>query len=156
MTRGRKPTPTALKVISGNPGKRPLNENEPQPEVKIPECPADLGREARQEWDRIAPKLEKLGILTEIDATALACYCQAFERWVKAEAVLKKSGELLKSEKTGGLYQNPYLAVANRAMEQMRQFLTEFGMTPSSRSRVQVKEPQEKSSLKAFVAQKHG
>ena len=30
-TRGRKPKPTALKVLEGNPGKRPLNDREPVP-----------------------------------------------------------------------------------------------------------------------------
>jgi P27 family predicted phage terminase small subunit len=48
----------------------------------------------------------------------------------------KSSGPVIKSKTTGTFYQNPFLAVANRAMKQMRDFLTEFGMTPSSRSRV--------------------
>lgn len=50
--------------------------------------------------------------------------------------MLKSTGTVIKSKTTGAIYQNPYLAVANRAMKQMRDFLTEFGMTPSSRSRV--------------------
>jgi P27 family predicted phage terminase small subunit len=50
--------------------------------------------------------------------------------------MLKSTGPVIKSKTTGAIYQNPYLAVANRAMKQMRDFLTEFGMTPSSRSRV--------------------
>jgi P27 family predicted phage terminase small subunit len=50
--------------------------------------------------------------------------------------MLKTTGTVVKSKTTGAVYQNPYLAVANRAMKQMRDFLTEFGMTPSSRSRV--------------------
>ena len=41
-TRGRKPKPTAMKELEGNPGKRPLNPNEPRPERKAPRCPAWL------------------------------------------------------------------------------------------------------------------
>ena len=48
-TRGRKPKPTALKVLEGNPGKRPLNENEPKPENKAPRCPSWLEQEAKNE-----------------------------------------------------------------------------------------------------------
>jgi P27 family predicted phage terminase small subunit len=66
----------------------------------------------------------------------LAAYCQAWSRWVKAEEMLKSTGPVIKSKTTGAIYQNPYPAVANRAMKQMRDSLTEFGMTPSSRSRV--------------------
>ena len=39
-TRGRKPKPTALKVLEGNPGKRPLNENEPIPPKGSIKCPS--------------------------------------------------------------------------------------------------------------------
>jgi P27 family predicted phage terminase small subunit len=67
---------------------------------------------------------------------ALAAYCQAWSRWDKAEEMLKSTGPVIKSKTTGAIYQNPYLAVANRTMKQMRDFLTEFGMTPSSRSRM--------------------
>jgi phage terminase small subunit len=51
--RGRRPKPTRLKLLTGNPGKRPLNETEPRPEAAIPECPVVLGPVARQEWDRL-------------------------------------------------------------------------------------------------------
>ena len=40
--RGRRPVPTCMKLLTGNPGKRPLNANEPQPKPEIPECPPQL------------------------------------------------------------------------------------------------------------------
>ena len=134
--RGRKPKPSALKMFEGNPGKRALNQNEPKPAVQTPDCPVHLDDEAQAEWNRITPELSTLGLIARIDRAALAAYCQAWSRWVKAEEMLKSTGPVIKSKTTGAIYQNPYLAVANRAMKQMRDFLTEFGMTPSSRSRV--------------------
>jgi P27 family predicted phage terminase small subunit len=62
-------------------------------------------------------------------------FCQAWERWVEAEEALKKYGVMVKSPNNFPM-QSPYLAVANRAMEQMRALLAEFGMSPSSRTRV--------------------
>ncbi len=132
---GRKPKPSALKMFEGNRGKRALNQNEPKPAVQTPECPVHLDDEAQAEWSRITPELSTIGLIARIDRAALAAYSQAWSRWVKAEEMLKPSGPVVKSKTTGAIYQNPHLAVANRAMKQMRDFLTEFGMTPSSRSR---------------------
>ena len=133
--RGRKPKPTKLKLLAGNPGGRPLNDREPEPEVTIPDCPDHLTDVAKAEWERIAPELESLGLLSEIDRAALAGYCTAWGRWVEAEEQLKKTGTIVKSPNNFPI-QSPFLAIANKALGQMREFLTEFGMTPSARSRV--------------------
>ena len=133
---GRKPQPTALKLICGNPGKRPLNEHEPQPALAIPECPEHLSPEARREWERITEHLHRLGLLSQIDRAALAAYCQAYGRWVEAEQSITKLGLVVKAPGSGYPIQNPYLPIANKALEHMRHFLTEFGMTPASRSRI--------------------
>lgn len=135
MTRGPKPKPTATKRLEGNPGKRPLNEREPTPRAGILKMPAHLEGEAATEWKRITKELKDAGLLTQLDVTALAAYCQAWARWVEAETQLKKHGPVVKSP-SGYPIQNPYLAIANGAMKQMLAFMVEFGMTPSSRSRV--------------------
>lgn len=136
--RGRKPQPTKLKLLHGNPGKRPLNALEPIPDPEIPECPDHIRGEARNEWDRISVVLYAQGVLTSIDRAALAGYCLAYGRWYDAEQVLAKTNVVLVSKDTGNMYPNPYLHIANKAMEQMHKFLIEFGMTPSSRSRITV------------------
>lgn len=82
-------------------------------------------------------QLERMGVVTVVDRAALAAYCQAWARWIDAEAQVAKLGTIVKTA-NGNLIQNPYLAVANRAMEQMTRLAAEFGMTPSSRSRVQI------------------
>jgi P27 family predicted phage terminase small subunit len=139
--RGRKPKPTALKVLSGNPGKRPL-PTEPELVRAIPRCPRHLDGEARREWRRIAGELYEAGLLTRVDRAALAAYCQAWARWVEAEEKVRELGAVVKTP-TGCLMQNPWLGVANRALDEMRRFLVEFGMTPSSRTRVKVESPNE-------------
>ena len=58
-TRGRKPTPTAVKELEGNPGKRPLNAKEPKPAKKAPSCPKWLEPEAKKEWRRLAKQMEQ-------------------------------------------------------------------------------------------------
>ena len=78
MTRGRKPKPTALKRLDGNPGKRGYNHAEPAPPEGCPDCPPHLSEPAREEWHRIAGTLHEMGVLTLVDRAALAAYCQSY------------------------------------------------------------------------------
>jgi P27 family predicted phage terminase small subunit len=137
VTAGRKPKPTHLKLLAGKPGHRALPENEPQPAEldAFPDPPAHLSGTARAEWDRTLPLLRKNKIITEIDLNAFAAYCQAYGRWQEAEAEVAKQGMVVLAP-SGFPVQNPYLAVANKALEQMAKLQAEFGMTPSSRTRV--------------------
>lgn len=146
--RGRKPTPTHLKLIAGNPGKRPLNKREPQFSQEIPECPLHLDAVAQEEWNRVAPELHRNHLLTAADRAALAAYCQAWSRWVEATQKVQQMGLVVlinqtKDRKTGEMKggqpaPNPYLRIAERASAELRAYLVEFGMSPSSRSRVAV------------------
>lgn len=136
--RGRKPKPTVLKLIEGNPGKRPLNCGEPAPPVGLPDCPEFLDAEARAEWKRVGPLLEGMGLVTLVDRAALAAYCVAYSRWVHAEAQVARFGTIVKSPEKGFPMKSPYLTVADQALESMRKFMVEFGLTPSSRSRIRV------------------
>ncbi len=149
--RGRKPKPIAVKRLQGNPGKRALNESGvPQPPVPdgTPYVPRHLNHHAKQEWRRIVSTLVDLNLYTVVDHAALAMYCQAWGRWVQAEMKLEETGgEVLTSEETGNFYQNPWLHVANRAWEQMRKVLAEFGLSPSSRSRLHVTQQAEQLTL---------
>lgn len=137
--------PTKIKLLTGNRGKRPLNDQEPEPEGKIPVKPRILQGIAKTEWKRITKELHGLGLLTEVDRTALAVYCQNWQRWCEAEKELEKGGLVTTTEK-GYMMQNPYVAIANKAAENMKKFLVEFGMTPASRSRVKVPKKKEKKT----------
>lgn len=145
-----KPKPTALRILQGNPGKRPLPKGEPKPKVLLPPCPKHLDAEARREWRRMGHKLLSLGLMTEIDRSSLAAYCIAWSRWVTAEEMIAKSGLIIKAP-TGFLLQNPMLAIANRAMEQLMKLAVEFGMTPSARSRVKAAEPEAADEFSEFL-----
>ncbi|MGF6607065.1 P27 family predicted phage terminase small subunit [Paraburkholderia sp. WSM4175] len=142
-TGGRKRVPTALKLIRGNPGRRPVNTNEPKPAKTPPPAPAHLDARARAEWDRLVPELFAAGLLTSIDGAALAAYCNAFSRWAEAEEALAKmrardelTSALMIKTKSGNAIQNPLVGTSNRAMLLMCRFAAEFGMTPAARARL--------------------
>ena len=112
-TRGRKPKPTAMKELEGNPGKHPLNTSEPKPTKKAPACPKWL----------------------EVDMAAFAGYCQAYARWKEAEEFITQHGSIVKTP-SGYWQQVPQVSIAQTYLKIMNRFAEQFGLTPSSRSRI--------------------
>ncbi len=141
--RGPKTKPTQLKLLSGTARKHRLNAHEPRPEIARPDVPDHLTPAAQLEWDRVIEETLNLGILTNLDRGALAAYCQAYGRWVSAETALARMAEkdavthgLIIRTKAGNAIQNPLVGAANKAMADMVRYAAEFGLTPSSRTRV--------------------
>ena len=142
--------PTNLKLLQNTARKDRLNPNEPKPEVVIPDPPEHLSELALKEWKRITPELEKLGLLSNIDRFLLAAYCQAYGRWKEAEEGVKGGGFVIITQ-SGNIIQNPLLGVANVAMRDCYKFAVEFGMSPSSRSKVSgTEKPKPKSRWVKF------
>lgn len=138
--RGPAPKPTALRIVEGNPGKKPLNHDEPKPTLGIPSCPMWLEPEAKKEWRRISRELDKIGMLTLVDGTALAGYCESYARWRQAERALTEHGNLTYETDTGYARERPEVGIAQRYLGLVKQFAAEFGLTPSSRTRITVPE----------------
>ena len=134
---GRPPKPTAIKALEGNPGKRPLNKNEPKPQPTAPKCPSWLTADAKKEWRRLSKELEAMGLLTRVDMAAFAGYCQAYARWKEAEEFISKHGSILKTS-TGYIQQIPQVSIAQQNLKQMRNFCSELGLSPSARSRLSI------------------
>jgi P27 family predicted phage terminase small subunit len=152
---GPRPQPTKIKVLKGGRKTyhRPMPKNEPQPKeyTRVPTPPGHLDRLGKNEWKRVAGQLHQCGLLTKIDRAALLAYCTAYSTWIAAQEQVRKHGVLIKSP-SGFPMQSPYLQIANKAMIEMRKWLVEFGMTPSSRSRVEANKPEKKEDpLKEFL-----
>lgn len=152
---GRKPTPTALKVARGNPGKRALNQVEPKPQKMQPKMPAHLTPAAKAQWRRVLRILSPMRILTEVEADLLAIYADAYARWVeehravygprvddKGQPLLDSEGLPLQPEGTivlsakGNLMRNPRLKIIEDTLTRMQRCQAELGMTPSARTRL--------------------
>ena len=153
-TRGPLPKPTALKLLEGNAGKRPLDLAAGiNPRIEIPSPPKHLGMEARKEWKRITPLLEELGLISGLDRSALALYCQAVGRLAEletafngqvqrlvddgaeyADAVYKASYSVTPS---GYAQQSVIVQLIKSHREQLNRYLMHFGLSPAARGRVQ-------------------
>jgi len=155
MGQGRKAKPTSVKKAQGVQPCR-INENEPEYEIVLPECPDFLTDSAKIEWDRLGPILFEQGLITEVDKSAFAAYCQCYGRWQDAEAQLKEESLTIPGRYEGQTSANPLIGIAHTAYIDMSRMLVSFGMTPADRQKVTANLPKDKKkdNPKSRVAQK--
>ena len=157
MDRGRR-KPTALKILEGNRGRRPILP-EPQPAKGVDKPPSGLPAVSKRIWKTLAAELDRLNLLTVVDAMALEGVCVAYAHAIAADREIErlqreiKSGtdekrvkklsaeELVVEYRTININYNRLSlqnAVSKKAWQQVKSFCTEFGLTPASRSRLAV------------------
>ncbi len=172
--RGRKPKPTHLKLVQGNPGKRRI-KNSPEPDKKRPPCPSFMKHEARKAWKYACDQLEKMGTLGSSDQAIIAGYCTQWEIMVlatrrlheiaaegdrRAIATAQANGREIPPERmksgdyghafitqttNGNLIQNPLFCIANAAWEKCTRYAAMLGFSPTDRARIDIEPPQPKS-----------
>lgn len=154
--KGRKPKPTALKLLQGNAGKRRIDTRE---EITVPggppTAPDYLSAGARAEWVRMMSHLSSInGLLTPIDAAAVGIYCSYYDQWQQAEAEIPIRREQLEkitgSEDTADYgrtlnFLNMALGERNKARKEVRAYLSELGLTPSARARLRLPDGQDQT-----------
>ncbi len=137
---GRPPLPTHLKLVKGTARVDRHNPNELKLPLVVPDPPPHLDEREKAKFKAMAELLARHGVMTELDVEAVARYAVVWYRWLDAEAEIKKRGPVVKTT-NDNIIQNPFLAVANKCMVQMAQIESEFGLTPSSRSRIRMEMP---------------
>lgn len=157
--RGPNKKPNNVHHLHGNPSKKNLQSvvDTLQPEIEIPGCPPHLLKEAKKEWKRITPHLEKYGLISQLDRTALALYCQEWALLHYADSQVKRGMDLAakkraEAESKGEIYEggdglvevtsngnmiySPYWVIANKSRRTLDKMLTNFGLSPAARGRV--------------------
>lgn len=158
--RGPKPTPTEVLKVRGS-WRANLNRNEPQPCKDVPRCPNWLNQQARKVWKQIVPQLNAMGVLTKIDCNTVARYCDCFARWKQMAKWMDEHGEVYPEKdnegKTVGVRSWPQTNLYHKLGQMLGRLEAEFGLTPSSRTRVTVPESDgEEEKGKARFFQKSG
>ena len=133
---GRRPKPTAKKLLAGNPGKRALNQAEPDFELVLNiDCPVWMGDHGRVLWETVAPELCKERILAATDIQNLEVYCAAYDQFRMAQADIAQNGVTV-SGAMGGVIKNPAATALKEATSMMASYGGMLGLDPSSRQRM--------------------
>jgi len=158
-TAGRKPKPTQMHILNGNPSKIRL-EDRIGKEVKTkeygpgeyPKAPEWLDEIAKNEWNRVAPMLSECKLLTEADIKALEAYCKCWSRYVEAERQMDELGSTIfqPNQKSKYVQQLPQVAIAQKYLKLCKDFMTEFGLTPSSRGRMLLPGEQDEDEMESL------
>ena len=135
--RGRKPVPTRLKVVRGNPGKRALNKNEPEPAGDLSNAPDWMSETQKAGWSYAIENAPR-GLLRKLDRSVLATWVVAEDFHRRAVEQVDKFGLLTKAPNTGLPIQSPYLPVVNKQALLMLKAGEQLGFSPASRSRIQL------------------
>jgi len=158
--RGPRPTPTKLKILRGNPGRRPINQDEPEPPADGIVMPAHLGDVAAAKWREVLPLLQAVKVMTRSDVEALARYCDTYEWWLACRVKLKKEGDTYPILNDKGevkyIAQRPEVSIANKLATQLRQLEQDFGLNPSARTGLKVENAEPANTLQAFIEETAG
>jgi P27 family predicted phage terminase small subunit len=130
----RKPQPTEIKKAKGNPGGRPLNEDEPVYSKKA-NPPDWLSDRATAEWYRLAPELESMGLLQSVDRAVMAEYCEAWAEVEWAELDIQANGRIMQFS-SGYQQQRPSVGIRNKAHDRIRKCSALLGLSPSDRQSI--------------------
>lgn len=158
MTAGRRPTPTALKVLAGTARPDRMNPAEPKPpELQVgARPPAWLkDKRARRYWRDLVEVLGRARIIAVTDTTALAILAQAFGAWRHWSDFLEVHGTTYETATENGsvMYRaRPEVAYHKGAEDRLVTMLREFGMTPAARSRVAALDPGHVDPAEAFIS----
>lgn len=148
MAQGRKTKATHLKLLAGNPGKRPIKDAAKAeaeiPKVK-PDFPAhlftsvekgkaDTVKSAKKHWDYIVKVLHPLGLITILDVPILESYIVNYAYYLQAIAEVNEKGFTVGDAKK----KNPAFGALESLHKFQKEFLIEFGMTPAARSKIQI------------------
>lgn len=141
--RGPKPKPTVMHVLNGNPGKRDISDKIKLEEMiqkfdDYPEAPAWIQKNkiAYEEWNRVVPRLVDVGLLTQNDTSALEAYCKCYSRYREAEEEMDRLNTTYFKTPQGYVQQLPQISIAQKYLRLAKEFMTEFGLTPSARGRM--------------------
>ena len=132
---GRPAKPTALKIVSGTDQPCRVRNDEPMPESDNIEKPEGMSPKADIHWDKIKKTLLDCKVLTNVDNIALAMLCTAIAEMFDIQSKLDQTGIMIRGRNNYPVI-SPYFRALNQKQDQVRRMLTEFGMTPSSRTRV--------------------
>lgn len=145
---GPAPKPSRLKELHGT-GK--ARSTEPRPlRVELPEAPGFLDEEALRMWNKLVPELSRLGLLTVVDLEALSAACISWSIAIKATEAIKAEG-IIVPDGAGRVHKHPAIQILRDSLATFKAFAAEFGLTPSSRTRLSAEVEDDLSELVSLL-----
>ena len=140
MAVGRKRKPTKLKKLHGETDKRRLNEHEPEPPEGHPPMPTTLDEVGKAKWADLCHTLSIFGLLNKVAHHSIELYCHTYSNYLVCLDACQRYGYVFaeKSERGTDLKRSAYAIELHQARKELMSLQAEWGLTPSSASRLVV------------------
>jgi P27 family predicted phage terminase small subunit len=115
------------------------------------EAPPYLDPIGRKEWNRLTKLLREKGLLEKTDLASLGMACQCYQEYVQCVNAINEHGGIVVYMADKSAQEIPLVVAKNKAMENYKKFMTEFGLSPGARVKLGVKPKREKSELELFM-----
>ena len=137
-----RPVPTALKIVRGT--DQPCRVNPDEPVIASDKIirPPHVKGAAKKFWEQFVPTMQAAGIISNADVPGIEALCRKYAEWNQYQKAAERDG-LIIMKVNGDLVASPYISLAQKSFDSFRLMLTEFGMTPSSRTKVSTIKPKE-------------
>jgi P27 family predicted phage terminase small subunit len=157
--RGPAKQPSVVRYVRGDPSKEGFNEKEPKPPLTTLDPPAGLDGLARDKWMDTVPKLVQMGVFTDADRMTWERYCEEYALWVHAKAMVQRHGDvmIMRPKKEGDppyMQVSPYASRMDRYSASLLRMEQQYGLTPSSRSQVNIHPSAADDPLETFIARR--
>jgi P27 family predicted phage terminase small subunit len=137
--RGPRPEPAAVKEKKSS-TRRPIGKDPAAAlagQVRI-DPPVWLKGDGLKVWNKIAPRLAGMKLLSQTDAETFGRYCRNFARWLKLQKMVDSEGEVYETESLHGKMKrlHPGFAAAVRLDRELQAAEANFGLNPAERQRI--------------------
>jgi P27 family predicted phage terminase small subunit len=148
---GRRPKPSGLRILEGTAKKRAGRE--PSMPPGVPPMPERLAVDevAVAKWNELAGILTRMGVLTTGDGEALATLCEVHSAEQSCLLQFRAGGAVMHTD-LGGVKPNPAGPMYRSLVAMKASLLSEFGLTPSSRTKLATQGEVKKDELEEFFA----
>lgn len=159
MVAGRPRTPTALKQTKGNPGRKPLPEEEssvPPAQLTPPPKRVRLQKHAADKWKQLLPIVTDMGVMSMGDLEMFGNLCIELGKMDEALVMIKQQGKMVDKTLSTNIVvkaPNPWLGIYNEALKAVKSLAGEFGLTPATRGKFGIVQPK-KGQLSEFLSGK--
>ncbi len=137
---GQNKRPVALHKRAGTYREDRHRDRTPHPTPIAPKPPRWLSKPARTEWRRLAPQLDRLGLLTAVDGPAFALLCDTLARLQEYRAQIDREGAVIDGYR-GAARKHPLLGPLAQLQRQATTLMEQFGLSPASRARLELPPP---------------
>ena len=145
--RGKTPTPTTLRILRGNPGRRPLNSEEPSSPLlkRMPPAPGFLDDEGKRVWSAEGRRFIEAGLLTALDLAMFGTWCIWYSKRDVASRAVNQSGLVVKAKGVGNPYINPYMNVISMCRRRCIRSRSNSACRPHPRTKFRSLNPAQRS-----------